>query len=74
MSVCVCVCVCVCAKHYRRAEYETRLVLRGDEDKEFSLSYNCCYTNVEAISLPYYLSIAEKRIVGFMPSQNISEM
>ena len=36
-------------------------------NSEFSFSYTSYLTKVEEPSLPYYLSIAGERIIGFIP-------
>ena len=36
-------------------------------NSEFSFSYTSCLTKAEEPSLPYYLSIAGGRIIGFIP-------
>ena len=40
-------------------------------NSEFSFSYTICLTKAEEPSLPYYLSIAGGRIIGFIPSLRV---
>ena len=55
-----------------RAEYDTRSIFKRSLtglNLEFSFSQTSCLTKAEEISLPYYLPIAEGRIIGFIPFQ-----
>ena len=53
-----------------RAGYDTRLIFKQSLtgfNSEFSFPKNSCLTKAEKPSLPYYLSIAGGRIIGFIP-------
>ena len=53
-----------------RAGYDTRSIFKRSLtglNSEFSFSKTSCLTKVEEPSLPYYLSIAGGRIIGFLP-------
>ena len=55
---------------FARAGYDTRSILKRSLtglNSEFSFSETSCLTKAEEISLPYYLPIAEGRIIGFIP-------
>ena len=52
------------------AGYDTRSIFKRSLtglNSEFSFSYTSCLTKAEEPSLPYYLPIAEGRIIGFIP-------
>ena len=40
-------------------------------NSEFCFSWTSCHTKVEELSLPYYLQISSRRIIGFMPFPRI---
>ena len=64
------VCMYVCMKLYSRAECDTRSIFKRcltGLNSEFSFSETGCLTKAEELSLPYYLSIAGRRIIGFIP-------
>ena len=53
-----------------RAGYDTRSIFKRSLtglNSEFSFSYTSCLTKAEEHSLPYYLPIAGRRIIGFIP-------
>ena len=53
-----------------RVGYDTRSIFKWSLmglNSEFSFSWTSCLTKVEELSLPYYLSIAGGRIIGFIP-------
>ena len=53
-----------------RAGYDTRSIFKQSLtgwNSEFSFSLTSCLTKAEEPSLPYYLSIAGGRIIGFIP-------
>ena len=53
-----------------RGGYDTRLIFKRSLtglNSEFSFSLTSCLTKAEEPRLPYYLSIAVGRIVGFIP-------
>ena len=53
-----------------RAGYDTRSIFKRGLtglNSEFSFSQTSCFTKAEEPSLPYYLSIAGGRIIGFIP-------
>ena len=53
-----------------RAGYDTRSIFKWSLtglNTEFSFSQTSCLTKAEEPSLPYYLSIAGGRIIGFIP-------
>ena len=53
-----------------RAGYDTRSIFKRSLtglNSEFSFSLTSCFTKAEEHSLPYYLSIAGRRIIGFIP-------
>ena len=78
MCVCVCVCVCVVVLDdvhiYTIAAvqvgYVTRSIFKRSRtalNSEFSFSLTGCLNKAKESSLPYYLSVAGGRIVGFIP-------
>ena len=53
-----------------RARYDTRSIVYWSLtglNSEFSFSKTSCLTKAEEPSLPYYLPIAGRRIIGFIP-------
>ena len=53
-----------------QAGYDTRSIDKRSLtglNAEFSFSWTSCLTKVEETSLPYYLTIAGRRIIGFIP-------
>ena len=53
-----------------RAGYETRSIFKQSLtglNSEFSFSYTSCLTKAEELSLSYYLPIAGRRIIRFIP-------
>ena len=61
---------CIFTNPSSRSGYDTRSIFKRSLtglNSEFSFSYTSCLSKAVEISLPYYLPIAGRRIIGFIP-------
>ena len=59
---------------FARAGYDTRSIFKQSLtglNSEFSFSKTSCLTKAEEPSLPYYLPIAGRSIIGFIPFRRV---